>query len=58
MWSNGQVVWRYCLLAMITAAIGGYSSARYARKVPHPVLRGIVIFVGFAMAAWFFWKDS
>jgi uncharacterized membrane protein YfcA len=56
--ANGQVVWRYCLLAMITAAIGGYSSARYARKVPAPVLRGIVIFVGFAMAAWFFWKDS
>ena len=26
---NGQVVWRYCLLAMGVSAIGGYSSARY-----------------------------
>jgi hypothetical protein len=55
---SGQVEWHYCLLAMITAAIGGYVSARFARRVPAPVLRGTVIFIGFAMAAWFFWKNS
>jgi uncharacterized membrane protein YfcA len=54
---NGQVVWRYCLLAMVTCAIGGYASARFARMVPQPVLRGIVIFIGFSMAAWFFWRN-
>jgi uncharacterized membrane protein YfcA len=54
---NGQVVWRYCLLAMVTCAIGGYSSARLARKIPQPVLRGLVVFIGLAMAAWFFWQD-
>jgi uncharacterized protein len=53
---NGQVVWRYCLLAMVTCAIGGYTSARFARTVPQSVLRGLVIFIGFAMAAWFFWN--
>ncbi len=53
---NGQVEWRYCLLAMLACAIGGYSSARLARKVPQPVLRGLVIVIGFSMAAWFFWK--
>jgi len=53
---DGQVVWRYCLLAMVTCAIGGYTSARLARRVPQPVLRGIVIAIGFGMAAWFFWK--
>jgi uncharacterized membrane protein YfcA len=53
---NGQVVWRYCLLAMITCAIGGYTSARFARMVPQAVLRGLVIFIGFSMAAWFFWS--
>lgn len=53
---NGQVVWRYCLLAMVTCAIGGYTSARFARMVPQPVLRGLVIFIGFSMAAWFFWS--
>ena len=54
---NGQVVWRYCLLAMVTAAIGGYTSASMARRVPQPVLRGVVVFVGLGMAAWFFWKQ-
>jgi uncharacterized membrane protein YfcA len=53
---NGQVVWRYCLLAMVTCAIGGYTSARFARMVPQAVLRGLVIFIGFSMAAWFFWN--
>jgi hypothetical protein len=54
---DGQVVWRYCLLAMVTCAIGGYTSARFARMVPQPVLRGLVIFIGFSMAAWFFWSN-
>src|SRR5580692_5966182 len=54
---DGQVVWRYCLLAMVTCAIGGYSSARLARRVPQPVLRGLVVFIGLGMAAWFFWRN-
>jgi uncharacterized protein len=54
---SGQVEWRYCLAAMFTCAIGGYSSARLARRVPQPVLRGTVIVIGFGMAAWFFWKN-
>jgi uncharacterized membrane protein YfcA len=52
-----QVEWRYCLLAMVACAIGGYSSARISRHVPAPVLRGLVIVIGFGMAAWFFWKN-
>ena len=55
---NGQVVWRYCLLAMVTCAIGGYTSASMARRVPQPVLRGLVVFIGLSMAAWFFFKTS
>ncbi len=51
-----QVEWRYCLLAMVACAIGGYTSARFARMIPQPVLRLIVIVIGFSMAAWFFWK--
>lgn len=54
---NGQVVWRYCLVAMVTCAIGGYTSASLARRVPQPVLRGIVVCIGLGMAGWFFWKN-
>jgi hypothetical protein len=53
-----QVVWRYCLLAMVTCAIGGYTSASMARKVPQPVLRTLVVLIGLGMAAWFFWKNG
>lgn len=52
---NGQVVWRYCLLAMIACAIGGYASASLARRVPQRLLRGLVVVIGLSMAAWFFY---
>ena len=55
---SGQIVWRYCLVAMITCAIGGYTSASLARRVPQPVLRATVVFIGLAMAAWFFYRNS
>ena len=54
---SNKVVWPYCLVAMVVCAIGGYSSARLARRVPQAVLRGLVIFIGFSMAAWFFWSN-
>jgi uncharacterized membrane protein YfcA len=54
---DGQVVWRYCLAAMIAAAIGGYVSASLAKRVPQPVLRGLVVVIGLGMAAWFFWRN-
>ena len=54
---DGQVVWRYCLAAMIAAAIGGYFSASFAKRIPQPVLRGMVVAIGLGMAAWFFWKQ-
>lgn len=53
---SGQIEWRYCLLAMVACAIGGYSSARFARMLPQSVLRASVIVIGFGMAAWFFWR--
>ena len=33
---------------MVICAIGGYLSARLARRVPQPVLRGLVVFIGLA----------
>ena len=56
--ADGQVVWRYCLAAMVAAAIGGYMSASLAKRVPQAVLRGLVVVIGLSMAAWFFWRNS
>lgn len=55
--ADGQVVWRLCVAAMAAAAIGGYLSARLARRIPRPVLRGLVVAIGLGMAAWFFWRQ-
>ena len=55
--ADRQVVWRYCLAAMVAAAIGGYSSASLARRVPQRVLRALVVMIGLGMAAWFFWRQ-
>ena len=54
---EGQVEWRYCLLAMIVGAIGGYYAASLSRHVPQSFLRGLVVVIGLSMAAWFFWKN-
>lgn len=53
-----QVQWHYCLVAMVACAIGGYTSASLARRVPQPVLRAVVVAIGLSMAAWFFWKNG
>ena len=55
---SGQVVWRYCLLAMLACAIGGYASASLARRIPQAFLRGLVVLIGLSMAAWFFLHQS
>ena len=55
--ADGQVVWRYCLAAMVAAAIGGYASASLGRRVPQQLLRALVVVIGLSMAAWFFVKQ-
>jgi uncharacterized membrane protein YfcA len=55
---NGQVVWRYCLVAMVTCAVGGYTSASLSRRVPQQALRTVVVIIGLGMSAWFFWRNS
>jgi uncharacterized membrane protein YfcA len=52
-----QVAWRYCLLMMVTAAVGGYFGARYARRVDARVMRLVVVVIGLGMAGYFFWKQ-
>ena len=52
-----QVEWRYCLLMMVTAAIGGYLGGRYARRMNPRAMRVLVVSLGLGMAGYFFWKQ-
>ncbi|MDR3744549.1 MAG: sulfite exporter TauE/SafE family protein [Acidobacteriaceae bacterium] len=55
---GGAVIWHYCLVSMVFAAIGGYVGAQYARRMSPNVLRSIVIVIGCTMAAYFFWRQQ
>lgn len=52
------VLWHYCLISMVFAAIGGYVGARYARRMNPEVLRMIVVIMGCVISAYFFWRQS
>jgi uncharacterized membrane protein YfcA len=54
---GGAIVWHYCIVSMVFAAIGGYSGAQYSRRMNPGVLRGMVVVTGCAMAAYFFWRQ-
>lgn len=55
---SGAIIWRYCLISMVLAAIGGYVGAHYARRMNPAVLRTIVVITGCVVAGYFFWKQS
>jgi uncharacterized protein len=52
-----QIVWKYCLLMMIAAAVGGYLGAHYARQMNPKLMRALVVLIGLGMAAYFFWRQ-
>ena len=55
---GGAVVWRYCLVSMVFAGVGGYVGAQYARRMNASVLRVIVVVTGIAVAGYFFWRQA
>jgi uncharacterized protein len=56
-WSK-VVVWPQALLMLTGATIGGYGGAYMAQKIDPKYARGFVIFVGFAMSAYFFIREG
>jgi len=55
---TGAIVWHYCLISMVFAAVGGYIGARMAKRVSGETLRGVVVATGCVIAAYFFWKQA
>jgi hypothetical protein len=54
---ENQIVWKYCLLMMVAAAVGGYLGAHYSRRMNPKYMRLLVVCIGLGMAAYFFWKQ-
>jgi hypothetical protein len=53
---RGAIEWRYCLVSMAFAALGGWIGARFARRMNGDVLRWVVVATGLTIAAYFFWR--
>jgi uncharacterized protein len=50
------IVWPQALLMIVGAAAGGYGGAYLAQRMNPQHVRRLVIVIGFAMAAYFFWR--
>ena len=55
---GGAVIWHYCLISMLFAALGGYVGAQYARRIHAGTLRTLVVVTGLGVAAYFFWRQQ
>ncbi len=54
---SGFVLWHFCLVSMLFAAIGGWTGARYARRANPSLLRTLVVISGLFISAWFFYRQ-
>ncbi len=55
---QGAIIWHYCLVSMVFAALGGWIGARFARRANGEALRAIVVTTGCIIAAYFFWRQG
>jgi uncharacterized membrane protein YfcA len=55
---RGSIAWRYCLVAMLFAGVGGYLGARSARRLKAETLRRLVVCIGALISAYFFWRKT
>jgi len=54
----GAVLWPQALVMVSGAVLGGYGGAHYAQKADPRRVRRFVIFIGFAMSAYFFLRAA
>jgi uncharacterized protein len=54
--ATGAIVWPQALVMLAGAVLGGYTVGHFAQKLPHQLVRVLIIFVGFGMSAYFLMK--
>ena len=54
---SGRILWHYCLVSMVAAALGGFIGAQYAKRMNGDVLRAVVVVTGIVIAAYFFYRQ-
>lgn len=54
--ANGLVLWKQAAIVTLAGIAGGYLGVMVARRVPEPVVRGVVVAVGAVLTVVFFFK--
>jgi hypothetical protein len=55
--AGGKVDWRLAVPMLVAAIVGGYGGAAIARRLNRNLVRGIVIAIGFSLAAYYFYRQ-
>lgn len=53
---TGSIAWPQALVMIVGGALGGYTAAHFAQKLPQQLIRASIIALGFGMTAYFLWK--
>ncbi len=54
--SSGKVYWPYAAAMAVSSSIGGFAAAHTARRMNKSLVRAIIITIGFALAAYYFYR--
>lgn len=55
---TGQIDWPLALAMAVAGIVGGYLGARVARKLNRNFVRGMVVVIGFSLAALYFYRQA
>jgi uncharacterized membrane protein YfcA len=55
--ASGNVDWPYAALMAVASSVGGFAGASLARKIDRRVVRGLVVAIGFSLAAYYFYRQ-
>lgn len=52
-----MVAWEFALPMALASIIGGYAAARLSQRLPPPLIRAVVIVIGFGLATYYFYRQ-
>ena len=55
--ASGKVNWWFALSMAVAAVAGGYGGAHVARRLDRNFVRRVVVFIGFALASYYFYQQ-
>ena len=55
--ASGQVHWPYAAAMAVSSIVGGYAAAHTARRLDKNVVRGLIVAIGFSLAAYYFYRQ-